>query len=426
MPATSILSMSRWGRPLDGAGAEVRLAAMGQSAMANSVVVGTEVAFISDRAAFDALEDDWNRLFLRAGRSTQYFQTFNWLWHWSNHYFSAAAKRWATTRLAIVTVRRHGELVLVWPLVMERTAGLDCLTWMGRPVTQYGDILVDPAADDSMELIRTSWDCILARLAPDIVRLRKVRDDAAIAPFLAQIGATESERQSAPYLDLESAPDFETYEQRYSAKARKNRRRQMRRLDERGRAHFSSDRGGAVARELARLALLLKLAWLKDRGLVSPALADHRMTGFFADVAECRIRDTGCRVSALTSAGEAAAIEIAFECKGRRLVHVIVYGLKFDKAGAGNLLVEESVRRAKAEGIETFDLLAPGDAYKLDWADGSVGVADYAVPVSWAGRAYTALYLGAVRKCLKTGLAAMPASLRRVVASGYRVVLAIV
>ncbi|MBA4174698.1 MAG: hypothetical protein C0511_19105, partial [Hyphomicrobium sp.] len=188
MPATSILSMSRWGRPLDGAGAEVRLAAMGQSAMANSVGAATEVAFISDRAAFDALEDDWNRLFLRAGRSTQYFQTFNWLWHWSNHYLSAAVTSRASTRLAIVTLRRHGELVLVWPLVMERTAGLDCLTWMGGPVTQYGDILVDPAVDDSMELIRTSWDCILARLAPDIVRLRKVRDDAAIAPFLAQIG----------------------------------------------------------------------------------------------------------------------------------------------------------------------------------------------------------------------------------------------
>ncbi len=426
MPASSILKMSRWGRPLNGAGAGVRLAVMGQSAMANSVAAGVEVGFISDRAAFDALEDDWNRLFLRAGRPTQYFQTFNWLWHWSNHYFSTATKIWAATRLAIVTVRRHGELVLVWPLVVERSAGLDCLTWMGGPVTQYGDILVDPEAGDSMELIRTSWDCIMARLAPDIVRLRKVREDAAVAPFLAQIGATQGERQRAPYLDLKSAPDFETYEQRYSAKARKNRRRQMRRLDERGTAHFSSDRGGAAARELATLALLLKRAWLKDRGLVSPALADRRMTGFFADVAECRVRDAGCRVSALTSAGEAAAIEIAFECKGRRLVHVIVYGLKFDKAGAGNLLVEQSVRQAKAEGIETFDLLAPGDAYKLDWADGSVGVADYSVPVSRAGRAYTALYLGAVRTFLKTGLAAMPASLRRVVASGYRVVMAIV
>ena len=43
-------------------------------------------ALITDRAGFDALETDWNDLFWRAGRGSQIFQTFNWNWHWSNHY----------------------------------------------------------------------------------------------------------------------------------------------------------------------------------------------------------------------------------------------------------------------------------------------------------------------------------------------------
>lgn len=426
MLATSILSRSRFSRP-DGLGIKSGAHAAGtRSAVATPLDASAfTYSLISDRAGFDALEDDWNRLFDRSGRSTQGFQTFNWMWHWANHYLAPAAHRRPANRLAIVTLRHHGELVLVWPLVMERTAGLDCLTWMGAPVSQYGDVLADESVVD-LDLIAASWTFILARLAPDIVRLRKVREDATIAAFLAGIGATTTEHQRAPYLNLASAPDFATYEQRYSAKARKNRRRQWRRLEERGATAFATHSGGEAARELATLALSLKRAWLKDRGHTSPALSDPRMTKFIADSAEGGIRDTGCRVSALQSAGEAAAIEIAFACKGRLLVHVIVYGLKFDKAGTGNLLVEESARRAKAEGIETFDLLAPGDAYKMDWADGSVGVADYAVAVSAAGKAYTALYIKFVRRHLKAGVAALPTSVRRLVATGYAMLLAIV
>ena len=49
--------------------------------------------------------------------------------------------------LAIVTARRNGSLVMVWPLVLERSNGLSTLSWMGDPVSQYGDVLVDDLAD---------------------------------------------------------------------------------------------------------------------------------------------------------------------------------------------------------------------------------------------------------------------------------------
>ena len=42
-------------------------------------------ALITKRSDFDALEDDWNALFARAGRPTQVFQSFNWNWHWANN-----------------------------------------------------------------------------------------------------------------------------------------------------------------------------------------------------------------------------------------------------------------------------------------------------------------------------------------------------
>ncbi len=92
-----------------------------------------DLAFVSDRAGFDALEAEWNALFERAGRSTQLFQRFNWLWHWCNHYLADPQAPGRGSRLAIVTARREGRLVMVWPLVSERAGGYQDALVDGRP-----------------------------------------------------------------------------------------------------------------------------------------------------------------------------------------------------------------------------------------------------------------------------------------------------
>jgi CelD/BcsL family acetyltransferase involved in cellulose biosynthesis len=98
---------------------------------------------VSDRASFDALEAEWNDLFRRSGGGAQVFQTFIWNWHWCNHYLPAANEGSTAISLAVVTGRRAGRLVMVWPLVSESAAGLRQLAWMGEPVSQYGDVLVE-------------------------------------------------------------------------------------------------------------------------------------------------------------------------------------------------------------------------------------------------------------------------------------------
>jgi hypothetical protein len=50
-----------------------------------------------------------------------------------------------------------------------------------------------------------------------------------------------------------------------------------------------------------------------------------------------------------------------------------------------------------AEGIATFDLLAPAYADKDDWADAGIAVGDYAGGITWVGRAYARLYLARLR-----------------------------
>ena len=144
-------------------------------------------ALVSERAAFDALEPEWNDLFRRAGRDTQLFQTFNWNWHWANHYLAAAPGDGKRRALAIVTARRNGRLVMLWPLVAERVAGLQVLRWMGEPVSQYGDVLAE-AAPDTPRDHAAGLAVLVTRWAPMSSHLRKVRADATVAPLLRELG----------------------------------------------------------------------------------------------------------------------------------------------------------------------------------------------------------------------------------------------
>jgi len=361
-----------------------------------------ELALVTERSAFDALEADWNALFERAGRPSQVFQTFGWCWHWCNHFLGNA------TSLAVVTARRDDRLVMVWPMVLERSALVTQLRWLGEPVSQYGDLVIEDAPD-ARTIITAAWSHALAGLQPDLATLRKVREDAAIAPFLTSLAPLQLGHEEAPYIDLTSATDFEAFEQGLSSKARRNRRRLMRRLEDQGAVRFQTFRKGANAAAVAVRAIAMKRDWLAARNLLSQTLTDPRTERFFADAARAAEKLAGCQVSALTVAGTAAGAQVGIVAKRHLAMHIIVYNLAFEKFGVGCLHLEEAIRQGYRDGLERIDMLAPRADYKIEWADGSVGVVDHAVPLTLSGQVYARGYLALVRKRLAALIKTQPA-----------------
>ena len=368
-----------------------------------------ELAFVTHRAGFDVLETEWNALLEASTLPSQMFISFNWLWHWCNHYLSGQS-------LSILTGRRDGRLVMVWPLVKRRVHGLRVLSFMGEPMSQYGDVLVE-SGPDTPDWLRKAWAFLKSRSGADFVRLGKVRTDSAIASLLEEVGGRITDTQVAPYLDLASANGSAEYEKRYSGSSRKKRRNMLRRLADMGPVTFEEVTCGPEARALVEFAIPLKRKWLVTRGLVSRAYSDDRITRFFGDVAEAARNPAGCLVTVVKSAGRPAAVTIALQHKDRLGLHILVHDPDFDKFGAGTLLIEQIVRSAADKGLGCYDFLAPGDAYKLSWADASVEVNDWVLPLSLAGRAYTRLYLAGMRASVKRVVAILPAPVRRMLAA---------
>ena len=376
---------------------------------------GLDIELVTTRAAFDALEADWNQLASRNTATAGLFLGFNWNWHWCNHYLDKDG-----SRLAIVVGRRDGRLVMLLPLLQKRAAGLRVLCFMGAPVSQYGDVLIEAGARDPEAWLRQGWVHVIGQLRPDIVVLRKVRDDSAAAILMRALGASAHDRQRAPFIDLRGATDFDVFEQRYSGKDRKNRRRKRKRLEETGVLGFRKVAGAADAGASVARATELKRSWLTGRQLVSVALAEHKFDAFFRNVAACTERPAGCDIYELTLDGCAIATKIAVTSGTHRALHFTCYDKAAEKHSPGSLICENMLQGAIADGIATFDFLAPAAPYKFEWADSTIGIADYSVPVSVAGRLYHDLYLRALRPWLQRLAKNGPAPIRRLISAAVK------
>jgi CelD/BcsL family acetyltransferase involved in cellulose biosynthesis len=371
---------------------------------------------ITTRAGFDALGAEWNELFARAGRGTQLFQSFNWNWHWCNHYLGSPAR--GGLALALVTGRRAGRLVMVWPLVTARVAGLVQLAAMGDPVSQYSDALIE-TCPDAAALLRAAWAYVVAAVKPDLAFLPHVREDAAIAPLMAELGALPTQRLAAPYIDVGNTPDIDTYMRRHSAHSRKKYRAAGRRLAATGKVRFLELTDDVAAGALAAEAIDMKRRQLIERGLLSPAFADARLRNFFADAAGGGEHPTGTRLYAIECNGECIAANIVVTAKDTMLGHVFTYDSRFAKDSVGAQLLLYMFESSINGDYRTFDLMAPADDYKLRCADGTVGVVDWAIPVSAKGQAFAHLYLRLLRPLLKAAVPLTPERLRRALARRY-------
>lgn len=361
--------------------------------------------------ALSGLEADWNDLFRRAGRGTQVFQTFAWVWHWARAYVPAIEQ--AQAGLAVLVARRGGRLCLVWPLVLQAGAGGRTLRSAGCPVSQYGDAIVDGAsAGERLALIEAGLAALIEEFAPDLIVLDRVREDAELAPLVTQRGGVAYGHAEAPWLPL-AAGCGTSFEERQKGAAKKNRRRLMRRLERGGEVRWSAHQGTPEAVEAARVALAMKRDWLARNGIVSRAFSDRLIDEFFQGAVGDARRGAGTMAFTLTREGQPVALAIGIGCKGRLTLHVIVHDPAYDDCGAGLLNIEACLRHAEREGFEAFDLLPPQAEYKAKWAADTVAVADHAIGLTLRGRLTARVWHGLLRDLLKRISGKLPASLRR-------------
>lgn len=376
-----------------------------------SRAAGLELALVRDLDALEALEDEWSALHAEAGRTHHVFQTFDWCHRWCRHFLGRDR---SGPRLAVCIGRIGGRLALILPLVTQRTAGLTALTWLGEPVSQYGDALALPAAQ-TLEALEAAWRFVVTETGADVANLRRVRADAIVAPLMDRLGCKVTATEEAPYLDLALDGSFAAWEHRRQPKARKNRRRQARRLAEQGEVAFHAHSGTPEAAALAAAAIRLKKASLDAKGAITLAVSDERFEAFFAEAAGENGRSSQVVVRVLTVAGRPIAYKILVKDATTSYLHIAAFDPGYEKCGPGALLLEHTIAETMESGRCKLDLLPPRHEYKIDFADHVTIVRDHALALSLKGHIYAEGYLG-VRQQLKATIEGLPLPVRRVIA----------
>ena len=365
---------------------------------------------ISSGAGMREIAREWTALADRAGNGHHIFQTYGWCISWWDNHCSHAAER-ERNKLRIVTGWQEDRLVMVWPLVVTRAGSLDMATWLGAPLTQYGDVLIErgPLTEQRLAL---GWDMISGWSDIDVISLRKVRSDSPLHDVLAERATEVGTREEAPFIELSRFADWDDYRSTLRTKSRKQQDRFTRNLEKAGEVTFEVDPSldGAVA--LTREALAMKRAWLERTGKVSDALADSATGDLLAQLVAYDGSDVTCHAAALRLDGRAVAVEIGLAARQHYCSFIGAYDPEFAHLRTGNIELEKMIRWTLENNFASYDLLAPSDTYKQRWSSGHVEITDFGQPASLKGMAFVDLYMKRLRPALKRAYYALPAALR--------------
>jgi len=350
--------------------------------------------------ALDDLESEWIAL---SARAREHFcsQTY----YWACHAWELAAKR-GNCRLAILTGRDHGRLVLIWPLLIRRRLVWREAEWLGSGY-EYRDVLVDHNPD-AVRWVGQAWHFAKTELGVDLLSCPSIRPDAAIFPMLKQEPVVTRWRTPVLFVAARRWPDWAHYRQGQRAKFRRGQQRRRRRLAERGQVVFEVAADGDQVDELMVWLFRQKREWARRTGLRLPWLRSDAYEMFLNAAARDAHGAGELMLCALKLDDQVLAAVLAFVCGSRMELYLMAYDRAWRSYGPGLLIFEDAVKWAFERRLAVVDFRSGVEAFKYDFAKDETERCDYVVPCSRWGASYVSWRLSAVRGIISRCYRALP------------------
>jgi CelD/BcsL family acetyltransferase involved in cellulose biosynthesis len=364
------------------------------------------LAHVHNLADFARLEADWRELESQCP-ATSLFQSFDWLQSWTAVYMTEGNG----TQPFIVTGTLGGKLVFAWPLMLQRHGPVKVLRWLSKPLAQYGDVLMAPG------LCPRAWLPAALRLirsesGADMIRLRHVRADATVAPFLSTHFRDSQQHDMAPVLDLTAFANEAAYEARYSSSQRKRRKKIRKNLEDAiGPVQFDILDPGPANDDAIAEAVHEKHKWLAERGRKNQALCENKVTAFLRELSHRRGGSVQLVTSRMTVGDKPVSWEIGLRKGSTHFGFITSHRTDLTDYSPGRLHMDLSQRQALRDGMSAFDLMVPNDPHKESWSSSKVEVRDHHLPLTALGRLYGLGYVETARPLLRKAYYAMPPEL---------------
>jgi CelD/BcsL family acetyltransferase involved in cellulose biosynthesis len=310
-------------------------------------------AVVSEPAEFDALAEAWDDLWHRTPVATA-FQSHAWTSAWARAYVPAG-------QLAVVTVWDGDTLVAAAPLHRARRGPLPVLAFLGGPLSDSSDVLLDPEVPDAGPL--------LARAVAEVPGWR-VLDLPEVLPGSAAQEWTRlwpgRVRRSPAGLNLELPvlPQADLLA-RLPSRTAGTLRRKLKKVDKLGVERVELP-GADVPGAVDTLIRLHEAQWAGRRG--NPEHLTQRFRTFLAEA-----------VAAMVERGQAVFVEYRLDGRvmasevdliGHRQLAYYLAGIDPDlreHIDTSVLLVGGAIGLAERLGLPGYSFLRGDEDYKLRW-----------------------------------------------------------
>lgn len=320
------------------------------------------IEIIDSADRFEAIRPEWTEL-LASSPAESPFLTWEWLFAWWTHFG-------AGRRLAIVAVRNREQLIAVAPLCASR--GRMPLMWRyelmgtGAAGSDYLDAIVRPgyeakALDGLSDFAQ--WKDIAIQLA----RLPQHSALAKLAFPLAGNGwsVRTADDGYCPFIRL-SGHSWDSFLSTIGPSHRATTRRRLRVLDKTFAMRFARVTDDAMR----QFALAKLFDFHRARfGAKGTAFNTGTMCAFHRD-ATALLQEAGIlRLFTLHLNDDLAGVLYGMSYKDRFYFYQHGYDPGFQSHGIGRAVLDLSIRSAIDEGLDEFDLLYGGEAYKSAWTN---------------------------------------------------------
>ena len=314
------------------------------------------VQLLSAEAELVALAPAWDELVAAMPRPSPFLLNA-WLVEWWRHFGAGG-------RLAVLTAFRGDRLVAGLPLFARRRFGLRTLEFVGGTKAALSDVMLRPEEDDSTAAaVAAASDGV----EHDFANVFGLTAESRLARTPAWRGLRLIERLEAPVLDLAEGWDA-VYERRLSSKARQDRGRRRRQLEQLGSVEISVARRphevGPAFDDAARLYALRWRGRREGSGLMSATGAA------FYRSALLRLADEDVpRVLTLRLDGRPLAATVYLRLSGTLYGLVMAFDPAFGRYSPGSEALYSTLEAAAGEGVTRAEFLGAATGHTQRFTD---------------------------------------------------------
>jgi CelD/BcsL family acetyltransferase involved in cellulose biosynthesis len=314
------------------------------------------IELISAEAELAALAPAWDELVGAMPRPTPFLLNA-WLVEWWRHFGG-------DERLAVRAAFRGDRLVAGLPLFVRRRLGLRTLEFVGGTKAALADVVVHPNEGDS-----TAAEVADAGNGSDhdFANVFGLPAGSRLARTPAWNDVRLIERLEAPVLDLSDGWDA-VYERKFSARARQNRRRRRRQLEQLGSVELSIARRpeelGPAFDDAARLYALRWRGKREGSGLMSATGA-----AFYRSALLRLAGKDVPRVLTLRLDGRPVAANVYLQLSQTLYGLVMAFDPAFARYAPGSEALHSTLEAAADEGVTRAEFLGAATGHKQQFTD---------------------------------------------------------